>query len=181
MGVAADTILAMPPPPPPEPPLQGRQLHVPIFPASSRMLGERVAVVERDGVVWYFHYDMPVFSHAVSDQASFRMFTSSLCDKGQCKLVEVERAFAVTAISVKRALKQYRAHGPQSFFTSRRQTVVPRVLKGETLAAVQALLDEGVAPRAIEDRLGVKADTIRNAIEDGRLHRPKKGGPATSR
>lgn len=133
-------------------------------------------MVRRDGVVWYFHYDMPVFSHAESDLASFRMFTSSLCDKDQCKLVEVERAFKVTAISVKRALKQYREEGPQSFFVSKRQTVVPRVLKGETLSAVQALLDAGHPPRAIEDRLGVKADTIRNAIEDGRLHRTEKGG-----
>lgn len=139
------------------------------------MLGERVAVVERGGVVWYFHYDMPVFSHAVSDLASFRMFTSSLCDKGQCKLVEVERVFGVTAISVKRALKQYRSDGPQSFFSARRPLVVPRVLKGEMHAQVQALLDAGHPPRAIEDQLGVKADTIRNAIDDGRLHRPKKG------
>ncbi len=167
----------MTPPPSPDPPAHGRQMHVPIFPASSRMLGERVAVVEQNGVVWYFHYDMPVFSHAVSDLASFRMFTSSLCDKGQCKLVEVERAFCVTAISVKRALKQYRLEGPQSFFVSKNPKVVPRVLKGEMLVAVQALLDADHPPRAIEDRLGVKADTIRNAIEDGRLHRPKKGDP----
>jgi len=139
------------------------------------MLGERVAVTLRDGVVWYFHYDMPVFSHSVDDLASFRMFTSSLCDKAQCRLVDVERAFGVTAISVKRALKQYRADGPQSFFVSKRPVVVPRILKGEMLVRVQSLLDEGHPPRAIEDRLGIKADTIRNAIEDGRLHRPKKG------
>jgi hypothetical protein len=170
----------MPPPSPPQPPITGRQLHLPIFPAESQMLGERLAVVERDGVVWYFHYDMPVFSHAADDLASFRMFTSSLCDKGQCKLVEVERAFSVTAISVKRSLKQYRAHGAKSFFVSRRPAVVPRVLKGERLDEVQALLDAGHPPRAIEDRLGVKADTIRNAIEDGRLHRSKKGDPPTS-
>ena len=169
-----------PPPPPPGPPSAGRQLHVPIFPSDSRMLGERVAVVLRAGVVWYFHYDMPVFSHAATDLASFRMFTSSLCDKGQCKLVEVERAFGVTAISVKRSLRQYRQNGPQSFFVSKRPLVMPRVLQGEMLAQVQELLDAGHPPRAIEDRLQVKADTIRNAIEDGRLHRPKKGGLPTN-
>jgi hypothetical protein len=165
----------MSPPPTLDVPPGGRQLRVPMFPAESQMLGERVAVVQRDGVVWYFHYDMPVFSHAVSDVASFRMFTSSLCDKGQCKLVEVERLFGVTAISVKRALKQYREGSAQSFFVSKRPVVVPRVLKGETLVQVQSLLDEGCSPGVIEDRLRVKADTIRNAIEDGRLHRPKKG------
>ena len=77
---------------------------------------------------------------------------------------------------MKRSLKQYRLDGPQSFFVSKRPAVVPQVLQGEMLAQVQALLDAGHPPRAIEDRLKVKADTIRNAIEDGRLHRSKKGG-----
>jgi hypothetical protein len=169
----------MPPPPPPDPPAHGRQLRVPVFPFTSRMLGERVAVVKKAGVIWYFHYDMPVSSHAVSDLASFRVLTSSLCDKGQCRLADVERGFSVTAISVKRALKQYRSEGPQFFFASKRPLVVPRVLKGAVLASVQALLDAGHPPRAIKDRLGVKADTIRNAIDDGRLHRPKKGALST--
>jgi hypothetical protein len=169
-------LAAMPPPPDaPAPPPHGRQLHVPIFPADSRFLGDNLAVVERKGTVWYFHFDMPVFSHAVEDLASFRMFTSSLCDKGQCKLVDVERAFAVTAISVKRSVKQYRDHGTKSFFENRRPAVVPRVLIAEIRKQAQSLLDDGLSPRAIEDRLGIKADTIRNAIEGGRLHRPKKG------
>ena len=144
------------------------------------MLGERLAVVTRDGYVWYFHYNMPVFSHAVEDLASFRMFTSSLCDKAQCKLVDVERAFSVTAISVKRALKQYRDEGPKSFFISKRPAKTPRVLTGELAQQVQELLNAGHAPRDIEDRLGVKADTIRNAIEHGRLQRLKKGASQTS-
>jgi len=53
----------------------------------------------------YFHQGMPMGSHAEDDHASFRMQTSMLCDSGACKLVEVELAFGVTAISVKRALK----------------------------------------------------------------------------
>lgn len=146
------------------------------------MLGERVSVVKRDGVVWYFHFDMPIFSHAEEDRGSFRMITSSLCDKAQCKLVDVERAFGVTPISVKRALKQYREEGHRSFFiTKQLGATKPRVLTPERLPEVQALLDEGLSPRAIQDRLGIKADTIRNAIEKGRLHRPKKGAASTRR
>jgi hypothetical protein len=94
----------------------GRLLHVPIFLADSRFLGDRLAVVERKRTVCCFHYDMPVLSHAAEDLDSFSMFTSSLCDKGQCMLVDFESVFAVTAISVKRALKQYRDHGTKSFF-----------------------------------------------------------------
>jgi hypothetical protein len=166
----------MPPPDAPQPPNHGRQLHVPIFPANSVHVGERVSVVKRDGVVWYFHYDMPIFSHAETDLASFRLFTSSLCDSGQCKLVDIERAFSVSAISVKRALKQYRTEGTKSFFVSRRPKNQPRVFTQERLREVQQLLDEGLSPPQIEDKLQVKADTIRAAIEDGRLRRPQKGG-----
>jgi hypothetical protein len=139
------------------------------------MLGDRIAVVKREGVVWYFNYDMPIYSHDEHDLASFRMITSSLCDKGHCKLVVIERVFKVTAISVKRALKQYRKQGIKSFYISKRPKVMPRVLHGEVLQQVQELLDAELTPRAIEDKIGIKADTIRNAIEDGRLHRSKKG------
>ena len=106
----------------------------------------------------------------------FRMFTSTLCDKDSCRLVDVERAFNVTSISVKRALKQYRTEGPESFFRSKHVGSKPRVLRGEVHQKVQDLLDAGLSPREIDDQLGVKADTIRRAIQGGRLHRPKKGG-----
>lgn len=180
LGIGNDTFRAMPPPPP-APPIC-RQLRVPLFPREAKPLGEEMSVVERDGSVWYFHFDRPVFSHATSDLASFRMFTSTLCDHGHCKLVDVERTFSVSAISVKRALKQYREQGVGSFFAPR--AVVesqPRVLTEERSQEVQLLLDAGLAPRAIGERLGIKADTIRRAILAGRLHRPKKGGCQISR
>jgi hypothetical protein len=161
----------------PAAPVFSRQLHLPIFPAEGIMLGEQISVVNRDGTVYYFHYDLPIFSHGADDLAMFRMFTSSLCDKGVCRLVEVQRAFMISSISVKRALKQYREEGPESFFRTKHHGTKPRILVGECLEEVQGLLDEGLPPRAIEERTGVKADTIRRAIQGGRLHRPKKGGP----
>ncbi len=157
-------------------PAYSRQLRMPIFPAGGVRLGEQISVMVQDGTVYYFHYDMPVFSHAETDVAMFRMYTSSLCDKAVCKLVEVERAFSVTGASVKRALKQFRNEGPESFFKTKHSGSKPRVLFGERFEEVQGLLDEGLSPRTIEDRTGVKADTIRRAIQGGRLHRPKKGG-----
>jgi len=126
------------------------------------------------------YHDMPVFSHAESDFASFRLFTSSLCDNGQCKLVDIERTFGVSAISVKRALKQFRTEGGKSFFISRRPKVRPRIMTDEKRQEVQQLLDKGCSPGVIEAQLKIKADTIRNAIEDGRLHRPKKGADSIS-
>lgn len=151
-----------------------RQLHLPLFPAEGERLGDQCSVVERDGTVWYFHYDMPIFSHAVDDRASFRMFTSSLCDQGLCKQVEIERVFCVSAISVKRAVKQFREKGVKSFFVKNKPKRKPRVFNDQTCAEVQALLDDGLSPREIEERIGIKADTTRRVIQSGRLTRSKK-------
>lgn len=156
-------------------PLYSRQLHLPIFPSDATRLGSHCSVMERDEQVWYFLYDMPVFSHAVDDLASFRMYTSSLCDQGHCKLVEVERAFSVSAISVKRALKRFREEGVASFFVKKAPLRKPRVFDEATIEKVQDLLDQGCSPARIEELTGIKADTTRRAILAGRLRRePKK-------
>ncbi len=62
------------------PPSIDRQVRLPIFPSEGIMLGEQIPVIERGDVVWYFNYNIPIFSHASDDHASFRMYTSSLCD-----------------------------------------------------------------------------------------------------
>jgi len=109
----------LPPETPPIPP-SGRQLLLPRYQDTPLHVSDAVSVVRRDGFVWWFHQGMPLGSHAESDVASFRHQSSMLCDGDACKLVEIERAFEVSAISVKRALKQYRAGGVRSFFESGR-------------------------------------------------------------
>ena len=152
-----------------------RQLRLPLFPSEATELGEHCSIIKRDGSVWYFMYDMPIFSHGTEDMASFRMFTSSLCDQGHCKLVDVERTFCVSAISVKRSLKQFREQGVESFFVKKAKPKrKPRVLDEATTQKVQSLLDAGVSPASIEKQTDIKADTIRHAIRAGRLNKLKK-------
>jgi hypothetical protein len=71
------------------------------------------------GQVFYFNGGTPVFSHAQSDSASFKMITAPFCVTGTTKQVEIIRAFGVTAISVKRAVKRavkrYREQGQKAF------------------------------------------------------------------
>ena len=145
-------------------PVYSRQLQLPIFSPDAVMLGSHYSVIQRDEQVWYFLYDMPAFSHAVDDLASFRMYTSSLCDQGHCKLVEVERVFNVSAISVKRALKQFRGEGVGSFFVKKAPVRTPRVFDEATTRKVQDLLNQGRSPVQIEELMGIKADTTRRAI-----------------
>ncbi len=167
---------AMPPPDVPPIPPSGRQLRLPRYPDGPIHVSDAVSVVRREGVVWWFHQGMPLGSHAASDVAAFRHQSSMLCDGGACKLVEIERAFDVTAISVKRALKQYRAGGARSFFERKRTAREGPVMTPARLREVQALIDQGLSDRQIGERLGLKRDTIYRTVQAGRLHRPEKRG-----
>jgi transposase len=172
----------MPPPPAPPIPPQGRQLRLPLLPDDSLDVSDAVAVVVRDGQVWWFHQGLPIGSHVRDDVGSFRLYASMMCDGGACKLVEVQRAFSVSAVSVKRALKQYRAEGARGFFRSRRTPRGAPVMTPERVTQIQELLDQGVDVRVVAEQLGLKRDTVYRAVKAGRLHRPaKKGGPPISR
>jgi transposase len=119
---------------------------------------------------------MPLGSHADSDEASFRHQSSMLCDSGACKLVEIERAFGVSAISVKRALKRYRVGGARSFYQTSRGVRQGPVMTPERLQEIQKLMDQGLSDRQIAERLGLKRDTIYRTVKAGRLQRPEKRG-----
>lgn len=168
----------MPPPDSPSVPPQGRQLRIPRYPEGTIHVSDSVSAVKRNGTVWYFHQGMPMGSHAEDDQASFRMQTSMLCDSGACKLVEIEQAFGVSAISVKRALKQYRSGGAKSFFVKIRKVREGPVMTPARMDEIQQLIDVGLSDLQIAERLGLKRDTIYRAVKVGRLHRTdKKGDP----
>lgn len=152
------------------------------MPQEAVEVSDSVSVVMRQDQVWWFHQGLPVGSHERSDVASFRLHASMMCDAGACKLVEVQRVFGVSAISVKRALKLYRAEGARGFFRDRRTPRGSSVMTAERLKEIQVLLDEGMELRDIALKLDLKQDTIYRAVKAGRLHRPvKKGGPQFSR
>lgn len=169
-------MLRMAPPDTPPIPPGGRQLRLPRYPSEPLHVSDAVSVVLRDGVVWWFHQGMPLGSHAEKDVAGFRHQSSLLCDGGACKLIEIERAFGVSAISVKRALKQYRQGGARSFYERKRQVREGPVMTPARLREVQALIDQGLSDRQIGDRLGLKRDTIYRTMKAGRLHRAEKRG-----
>lgn len=176
LGSAIDTMAVMSPPDTPPIPPSGRQLRLPRYQSEPLQVSDAVSVIRRDGVVWWFHQGMPLGSHAESDVAAFRHQSCMLCDGGACKLVEIERAFGVSAISVKRALKQYRAGGARSFFERKRTAREGPVMTPERLREVQALIDQGLSDRQIGERLGLKRDTIYRTVRAGRLRRPEKRG-----
>ncbi len=151
------------------------QAQLPLFPNGVVHITSDLAVEKRDGQVFYFNGFMPVFSHADDDVASFRMIAAQLCANGNVKQADICRAFGVTKISMKRAVKLYREKGARGFFEARRPRG-PSVLTPEVLGKAQELLDASTSISEVGKKLGVKPDTLRKAIRKGRLHRPKTQG-----
>lgn len=68
------------------------QIVLPIFPQGCTDISRDVGFQKRDGMVCYFNGQLPVFTHAEADIASFRLFTSQLIANGhatQARIAEV--------------------------------------------------------------------------------------------
>ena len=149
------------------------QTQLPFFPEGVTHITALLAFSKQDGRVTYFNASMPVFIHDEDDVDSFRMITAQFCVNGNAKQAEVVRAFGVSKISLKRAVKRYREEGPKGFYASRKHRG-PAVLTPSVLAEAQQLLDEGLETPEVADRLGIKRDTLSKAVRAGRLHKPVK-------
>ena len=149
------------------------QLQFPFFPEGVTHITPLLAFRKQDGQVTYFNGSMPVFVHDAADADSFRMITAQFCVNGNARQADIVRAFGVTKISLKRAVKRYRSEGPRGFYTPRR-TRGPVVLTAPVLTQAQQLLDDGLETAQVAERLGVKPDTLSKAVRAGRLHQPVK-------
>jgi len=92
------------------------QTHLPFFPEDATLINNRIGFSKRNGIVYYFNGDMPVYQHPEKDYPSFRLFTSQIVVNGNATQQEIVRAFGVSSISVKRWVKKYRTEGAQAFF-----------------------------------------------------------------
>jgi len=145
------------------------QIQLPVFPAGVAHITPELAFMNEAGRVIYFNGQMPVFAHDEDDVRTFRLITSQFCVNGNAKQSEIARAFGVSLISVKRAVKRYREQGPAGFYAPRGRRG-PAVLTAPVLASAQGLLDEGESVTEVARRLGLKRDTLAKAVAAGRLH-----------
>ncbi len=150
------------------------QMQLPLFPPEMTFINHLIGFENRGGRVYYFHGMLPVFSHDENDRESFRFITSQLVVGGNVKQVEIVKAFGVSSISVKRSVKRLRQEGPQGFFKERK-TRGPHVLTPEVVKKAQGLLVKGQRPPEVAKKLGLKANTLRKAIQGGRLHIEQEG------
>jgi len=146
------------------------QTFIPIFASGVVQINSNLAYQKEAGRVYYFNgHAMPVFSHDESDVMTFKMIVSQFCVNGNATQAEIIRAFGMPQITIKRSVKIYRTEGPRGFFIDKRPKRKPRVLTPEVIAKVQGMLDDGLSPRDIAEKLSLKQNTLEQAIRKGRL------------
>ena len=153
------------------------QVLLPMIPRGSTGINQVVSVVRKDGNWTYFLGVLPIFSHAETDQRSFRLITAQLISQGTCKQSEIISTFGVSRNSVTRSVKKFREGGTRAFFQKRKGRGAT-VMTEEVVAHAQQLLDAGKTRTEVVDALNIKYDTLRKAIDRGQLHeRPAPHDP----
>lgn len=100
----------------------------------------------------------------------FRFITSQLVVAGCCRQVDIIKTFSVSKSSVIRSINKLADEGGAAFFKPRNRRCGGTKLTPEILSQAQALLNQGKSRTETAREIGVKTDTLRKAINDGRLH-----------
>ena len=142
-----------------------------MIPHGATQIDDLISVVREDQRWTYFCGVQPVFQHPHDDRQSFRMFTAQLCCQGVCTQAQIIRTFGVSKNSVLRSVAKYRQEGIAGFYRPRRGGG-PSVMTAEVTAQAEKLLGLGHPRREVAEELGVKYDTLRKAIDQGRVREP---------
>ena len=142
---------------------------LPLIPRGATQINGLVSVY-RDDTNWtYYLSTHPIYSHQKNDQQMFRLFTWQLIDSGACRQIDIQNSFGVSKSSVIRSLNKLRSGGSEAFFVQRRGRRGGKVFTSEVLEKAQCVLNQGYSRKDAAQELGVKYDTLRKAINDGRL------------
>lgn len=157
------------------------QMTMPIFAEKVKLITPEIGYSKRDGKIYYFNGQMPLFIHDEKDEQSFKMFMAQLYVVGTVPQAAINRAFGMNPINMKRWVKKYQAVGPEGFYKKERKRKAT-VMTREVKTVAQSLLDKGLPRKEIADELGIKLSTLKNAIHTGKLHagscsKKKKIGP----
>ncbi len=145
------------------------QVQLPFFPEGMTYINSNIGVQKKGNNVYYFNGTMPIYHHDKDDYKSFRYITSQMYVLSTVSQMEIVKCFGISKESAKRWVKVYRKHGGAGFFGTKKGRRKGRVLNEQNTIKAQALLNIKKTPKEIEDELGIKQDTLRKAIRDGRL------------
>ncbi len=142
---------------------------LPLIPKGSTLINDLVCVWRDDDQWTYFLGTYPIYSHKADDHNMFRFIIAQLINSGSCRQSQIIKTFGISKNKVIRAQKKLREEGPESFFVQRRGHRGGKVLTQDVLEKAQKMLDQGESRKDISKELEVKYDTLRKAINQGRL------------
>jgi len=145
------------------------QALLPIIPDGASQINDIISVIRQDAQWTYFCGVQPFFQHPEHDRQSFRMFTAQLCCQGVCTQAQIIRTFGVSKNSVLRSVAKYRREEISGFYRPQK-TRGPSVMTAEITVQSQSLLDRGHSRKEVAEELGLHYDTLRKAIDQGRVH-----------
>ena len=99
------------------------------------------------------------------------MYTAQLCVQGACKQSEIIKAFGVSKSSVLRSVNKYREEGIEGFYKPRR-TRSASVMTPQVIQLAEQLFAKGTSKVEVARELNIPCDTLRKAIDQGRVTRP---------
>ena len=147
---------------------------LPLIPRGATEINGLVSVWCDEERWTYFIGTYPTYSHDKTNQRMFRLTISLIIESGACRQVDILKAFGVSKSSVIRSVNKLRKGGAEAFFVQRRGRRGGKVLTPEVIEKAQSLLDQGYTRRDVSQELNVKYDTLRKAINDGRLLQSKQ-------
>lgn len=150
------------------------QLLLPLTSLDITQINHKVSILKKDGRWTYFLGVHPIYYHKADDKTMFRLIIAQLIESGACRQIDVINALGISKKRVIRAQNKLRAGGPEAFFVDNRGRKCGTVLTPKVLEKAQKLLDQGLTRRDVAEELNVKRDTLRKAINDGRLKEPVK-------
>ena len=146
------------------------QMLLPIFTEKVTLITPLIGYAKRDGRVYYFNGQMPLFVHDEKDEDSFKMFMAQLYVMGNATQAEINRTFGLNPINMKRWVKRYQEGGQKAFF-KREKRNKPRVMTAEVIKIAQGLLNEAYTLKEVAEELDIKVDTLRKAVREGRIQK----------
>src|ERR1035437_954930 len=152
-------------------------LTLPIFPAGSVLISDRLGVFSHEKIVQYIAGGLPVYQHAEEDIDSFRFAISNFITLGLCKKTEVMRAFHVSESFVQRACKKAEIEGVAGFFSKDNRKGSNHVIVESVRQQLQDLLDKGKSVNAMAKQYKLNESTIRYQIKQGYLKKKQLGHP----
>ncbi len=142
---------------------------LPLIPQGSTQINNIISVYRTEESWTYYFGLYPIYSHASGSNRMFRFVTSQLINTGACRQVDIMNIFGVSKSSVIRGIRRLREEGIEGFFSKKGGRRGGSVLVGAVLEKAQGMLNEGYTRRETAGELGVGYDTLRKAINDGRL------------